>query len=154
MWDSQRYVLCQIPQIKLQYFIWQLRLVPPKMWWCFTEFRLEGWYGIPGTYFSNRLLILKSAQFSKNLYLLCIETCETFQTSDKSKQQYETKCKQVMYNVLCRNNDKFPSSSIVNCCTDVTFSVKFQQLIPVQMFKVWLFLIGYCIFFKSPSRRF
>uniref|UniRef100_A0A8C5UJF3 Uncharacterized protein n=1 Tax=Malurus cyaneus samueli TaxID=2593467 RepID=A0A8C5UJF3_9PASS len=31
-----------------------------------------------------------------------------------------------MYNVLCRNNDKFPSSSIVNCCTDVTFSVKFQ----------------------------
>uniref|UniRef100_A0A8C9NQQ8 Uncharacterized protein n=1 Tax=Serinus canaria TaxID=9135 RepID=A0A8C9NQQ8_SERCA len=27
-----------------------------------------------------------------------------------------------MYNVLCRNNDKFPSSSTVNCCTDVTFS--------------------------------
>uniref|UniRef100_A0A8D2NGD2 Uncharacterized protein n=1 Tax=Zonotrichia albicollis TaxID=44394 RepID=A0A8D2NGD2_ZONAL len=53
-----------------------------------------------------------------------------------------------------KNNDKFPSSSTVNCCTDVTFSVKFQQLIPVQMFKVWLFLIGYCIFFKSPSRRF
>lgn len=42
------------------------------MWWCFTEFRLEGRYGIPGTYFSNRLLILKSAQFSKSTILAVV----------------------------------------------------------------------------------
>uniref|UniRef100_A0A5F8H0V9 Uncharacterized protein n=1 Tax=Monodelphis domestica TaxID=13616 RepID=A0A5F8H0V9_MONDO len=51
-----------------------------------------------------------------------------------------------------QDNDQFPSSSIVNCCTDVVFSIihEFQQLILVQMFKIWLFLIGYCIFFKPP----
>lgn len=62
----------QISLIKLEYFIWLLRLVPPKMWWCFTEFRLEGWYRIPGTYFWNRLLILKSIQFFKNTILAVV----------------------------------------------------------------------------------
>uniref|UniRef100_A0A671DVL3 Uncharacterized protein n=1 Tax=Rhinolophus ferrumequinum TaxID=59479 RepID=A0A671DVL3_RHIFE len=47
-----------------------------------------------------------------------------------------------------QDNDKFPSSSVVNCCTYVVFQLPgFQQLILVQMFKNMAFLIGYCIFF-------
>lgn len=42
---------------------------------------------------------------------------------------YVTKSNPFMFNVSMQDNDKFPSNSVVNCCTDVAFSVlKFQQL--------------------------
>lgn len=45
-----------------------------------------------------------------------------------TKAMYVTKSKQVMFSVSMQDYDKFPSNSIVNCCTDVIFSVqKFQQ---------------------------
>lgn len=39
-----------------------------------------------------------------------------------------------------QDNDKFPSSSIVNCCTDVIFQLaSFSSLFLYKCLKIWLF---------------
>ena len=92
----------------------------------------------------SALLILEPIEVTKLWYLQCSQHVRTvnryfyFVTRPCSFKQV------TIYNQMqassMQDNDKFPSSSIVNCCTDVIFQLaSFSSLFLYKCLKIWLF---------------
>lgn len=92
----------------------------------------------------SALLILESVEVTKLWYFQCSQHVRTvnryfyFVTRPCSFKQV-TICNQMQTSSM-QDNDKFPSSSIVNCCTDVIFQLaSFSSLFLYKCLKIWLF---------------
>lgn len=92
----------------------------------------------------SALLILESIEVTKLWYFQCSQHVRTvnryfcFVTRPCSFKQV-TICNQMQTSSM-QDNDKFPSSSIVNCCTDVIFQLaSFSSLFLYKCLKIWLF---------------
>lgn len=92
----------------------------------------------------NELLVLKSVEFTKLHYLWCFQHVRIkiiFPLLPGLVHKQVIVCDQMWTRpVLCRIMIKFPSSSIVNCCTDVVFQLpSFSSLFLYKCLKIRLF---------------